>query len=539
MSRKEKCLLAALLLAALWVLFYNLGLPNMYHLRNESRRAQISREMIETGDWLIPQLEEETILTKPPLFYWSVAALSLETGVTQLTARIPSAAAGFGLVMFTFLIGRLLFGTRTGFLAAFALLATSFFMHQSRYAELEGMLSFFIIATIFFFLKGYRDPPRQGRWFALSFAMMGLGVMTKGPFAVTFPLIPIAGMLVYSREAGLLRKKAFLRGLIPFFCIVLPWPLFIMKGNPDFIKLVLWETVCRAATGFVHREPVHYYVMELIKVLYPWIFYLPFAVWLACSRRLRSRRKELVFVLLWFLGNLVFLSLLRSKRDYYLFPVAPAVALLVAATWDAFWQWVREKVTADRDACLRYAFLGGGLLAGLAFVGGNPFAVNIPSMHSLNIPCILLFVGTGAMAAGLTKKLRPRAALGTVVFTATVVLMLAVHFLFFSYTAPILNVEESGKQFYLTVDRIVPQDAPLAFAWKNENYTFTFYAHRQVRTLKEEDEIAPYMASPGRVYLVMRRSRYEKLGPLPWPVIYESPFTEHGSWKGYLLLRNR
>ncbi len=73
--------------------------------RNESRRAQISQEMIETGNWLIPQLEEETILTKPPLFYWSVAVCSLKTGVTELTARIPSAVAGFGTVIFTLLIG--------------------------------------------------------------------------------------------------------------------------------------------------------------------------------------------------------------------------------------------------------------------------------------------------------------------------------------------------------------------------------------------------------------------------------------------------
>ncbi|MEI6128387.1 MAG: phospholipid carrier-dependent glycosyltransferase [Pseudomonadota bacterium] len=219
MVRHTSTLTVILAALSLWVLMYLLGAPNFYHLRNESRRAEIAREMLQTGNWLIPQLEEETILTKPPIFYWSVAICSLTTGVTELTARIPSAIAGLGIVVFTLLLGALLFNTEAGFISAFALLATNFFMHQARYAELECMLTFFVTAALYFFVKGYKNPGRATLWYCLFFTMMGLGMMTKGPFAVTFPLIPIIGYLVLNGEKKILLRKSFLSGLFFFFIL--------------------------------------------------------------------------------------------------------------------------------------------------------------------------------------------------------------------------------------------------------------------------------------------------------------------------------
>lgn len=533
--------IATVILMALsvWVLFYRLGEPNFYHLRNESRRAEIAREMIATGNWLIPQLEEETILTKPPIFYWSVALCSLTSGVTELTARIPSAVAGLGIVVFTLLLGCLLFNTEAGFISAFALLATNFFMHQARYAELECMLTFFVTAALYFFVKGYKNPARSTLWYCLFFAMMGLGMMTKGPFAMTFPLIPIIGFLVIYKEKKLLIRRSFLSGLFFFLIIVLPWPLVVLKYYPDFLKLVIWETAIRAATGFVHREPFQFYFLEAVKVFFPWVFFLPFSLWLAFSKRLVAVRKETAFLLLWFLGNLLFISLLKSKRDYYLFPITPAVALLIGATWLPLWAWIKEKAGDKKVLCQRAAFLAGSVCAGLSFMKDTPFAVNIPEMHSLNSAPLLLFIGAGMMAAALVKAVAPSAAAARTVFALTVVLMLLVHFMYFTCTVPRRNVEDSGEIFYKTVARLVGPKAPLGFCWSNENYTFTFYAHRQLTTLKEQKEIDAFMASPEKTYLVMRRKNYNALPSPAWRVVYQTDFAEHDSWKGYVLLCNK
>ncbi|MCX5904190.1 MAG: phospholipid carrier-dependent glycosyltransferase, partial [Proteobacteria bacterium] len=152
--RTNIILIVILILLSAWALFFKLGAPNFYDIRLESRRAEIARNMLEKGDWIVPQLAGEAILTKPPLYFWAVALCSMKTGVDEFTARTPSAVFGIATVIFTFLLGSLLFNRKTGFYSALALMVTNIFIDQSRYAEMESMLSFFITSSIYFFCRG-------------------------------------------------------------------------------------------------------------------------------------------------------------------------------------------------------------------------------------------------------------------------------------------------------------------------------------------------------------------------------------------------
>lgn len=158
-------LIIFLLLLSACAFFYKLGDANFYHVRNESRRAEIAREMLESGNWIVPQLEGKVILTKPPLFYWAMALCSLKTDVNEFTARVPSAIAGVGTILLTFLLGSFLFNRKIGFWSALILIVTNVFMGQARYAEMESMLTLFITASIYFFFRGYREPIRAKIWF--------------------------------------------------------------------------------------------------------------------------------------------------------------------------------------------------------------------------------------------------------------------------------------------------------------------------------------------------------------------------------------
>jgi len=250
-------------------------------------------------------------------------------------------------------------------------------------------------------------------------------------------------------------------------------------------------------------------------------------------------RKETAFLLLWFLGNLIFLSILKSKRDYYLFPITPGVALLVGATWEPLWRWIEEKSAARRTVIRNAVLIIGSICAGCSFIKGNPFAVNIPEMHSLNTSPLLFFIGLCMIAAACIKILFPSHAVHNIVFAVLCALMFMVHYLYFTYTVPIRNTEDSGKIFYKTAARLVPPQDQLGFVWKNENYTFTFYAERQLTTLKEEEDVEPFMASPEKKYLVMKRRHFNELSPLPWRVVYQNNYAEHDSWEGYVLLCNK
>jgi len=521
-----------------WTLLYRLGDAHFYNTRNESRRARIAQEMIDTGSALVPRLEGIPILTKPPLFYWAVMLCARGGSITELAARMPSALAGIGIAVLVYLIGCLLYDRRVGLYAAGMLTGMQFFMHYARYAELDSMLAFFVVAAIYCFLKWCRDPEKGLLWFALFFIMMGLGMMTKGPFALTFPLIPAVCHLWACGRLRVLPGKALLVGLGLFFVIVLPWPLVIIQAYPQFPLLVLWETVWRAATGYVHREPLYYYAEELVTAGFPWIFFLPLGVRLALSDRLKPWRESNRFLLLWLIGNLLFRSLLQSKRGYYMFGFIPAVALLTGATWQACWEWLAEKL--PRQASIRrWSFAVGAACAGCSFLSGNPFAVNFPETDFPATAPLLLFVGLSIMAVVCARALRPGVGVAPLALVCLVVLMLAAHGLYQTLTVPIRNTEESGKVFYRAAAHIVPADVPLALIGNNENYAFTFYADRPLVTLERDDRLAAFLARDENAYLAMSGRDYARLRPPGWRIVFRTDFAEHGSWDGYVLLHNR
>jgi len=537
--RTNIILIVILILLSAWALFFKLGDPNFYDIRLESRRAEIARNMLEKGDWIVPQLAGEAILTKPPLYFWAVALCSMKTGVDEFTARTPSAVFGIATVIFTFLLGSLLFNRQAGFYSALALMVTNIFIDQSRYAEMESMLSFFITSSIYFFCRGYQAPEHGKRWFALFFAMMGLGTMTKGPFAFTFPLIPILLYLFIYKEYKLLANKYIISGLKYFFIIILPWLAVIIWLFPKFVVVFLWETVAYYAEGYGHRNPFYYYFVVIGPALFPWIFFLPLSLWIAFSDRLRSVRKENVFLILWIFGNLLFLSFSKAKRDFYLTPLAPAVALLIGSTGEEIWNWLGEILPYNKVILHRSCFITGAILAGLAFTAGNPFSVNFPSKRFPDIATFLLFTGLCFMLVSFLKALMPRISIAAASFATLVILVLSSQYLYLTFTVPIKNTYDSGTNFYKALPALVKPDMPLAFFGTYDNYALSFYAHRPVIYLTAKDKVLPYMAAREKRYLVLSEKFLDKFPDVPWKVKFKSMYSEHTSWGGYVLMSNQ
>jgi 4-amino-4-deoxy-L-arabinose transferase-like glycosyltransferase len=496
--------------------------------------------MLETGNWIVPQLSGETKLTKPPLYFWAVALCSLKTSVNEFTARFPSAIFGMGTVLVTFLLGTLLFTRIIGFIAALMLLVTNIFVSEARYAEMESMLTFFITAALYCFFKGYYDTKRDTVWFTIFFILMSLGTMTKGPFAFTFPLIPVIAYLFIYKELGLLRKKSFVSGIKFFFIILLPWVLVIVWLYPKFALVVIGETVARFYTeGYGHIEPFYYYLGAMVTTMFPWIFFLPPSLWIAFSGRLRSVRKENVFLILWIFGNLLFLSFSKAKRDFYLTPLAPAVALLIGSTWEALWDWLKEKLPYNKISLQRFCFITGSVLAGLSFIAGNPFAINFPGKRFPDIATFLLFAGLCCMLVSLTRALMPSVPAAKTALAAIVTLVLASQYLYLSFTVPIKNAYDSGAYFYKALPALVKLEAPLAFFGTYDNYAISFYAHRPVIYLTAKDTVLLYMAAREKRYLVLSKKFLDKFPDVPWKVKFRGMYSEHTSWGGYMLVCNQ
>src|SRR3990172_12617766 len=185
-------LLDLLILAAVsaFVIFPALG-QNRHWASREIRHAEIIREMAESGDYLVPKLLGKTYHDKPPVMHVAAAVLTRIVGEPSMAiVRMPSAVAGVLGVLATYGVGLLLLDRGTALVGAFALLGMPGYSLMARQARPDMILCFFIIVLCLFLCLGmrkYRCIPRM-LYFTLAGLLAGLGVITKGPFGVLFPV---------------------------------------------------------------------------------------------------------------------------------------------------------------------------------------------------------------------------------------------------------------------------------------------------------------------------------------------------------------
>jgi 4-amino-4-deoxy-L-arabinose transferase-like glycosyltransferase len=156
----------------------------------ETRFALQAREMIETGDWVVPRWSHRPLGTKPPVFIWMVALFSKVGGqVNEWTARLPSAAAALGTVLLVYALGVRFFGRWAGFLSALVLSTTYLFWSTGRMAKSDMPLTFFVTASLACLIFGAETKKRSALWLLAAFAASGVGVLTKGPVGLALPAL--------------------------------------------------------------------------------------------------------------------------------------------------------------------------------------------------------------------------------------------------------------------------------------------------------------------------------------------------------------
>jgi 4-amino-4-deoxy-L-arabinose transferase-like glycosyltransferase len=335
---------------AVLLLFARLGERSLWSM--EVRWGEIPREMRERGDWLTPTINGHLYYDKPLLSYWLVLAASALTGeVNEFAARLPSAVAGLLSVILLMRIGRRFFDERTAALAGL-ILATSFSFTgfaRTASADMENVAG--ILAALALYLDG-GDNPRAWRIITL-WLVMAVTSLTKGLLGFALPILII---VVDSLFAGLRGPKRWLLhwatpvGVL--LAAVVYFTPFLLAANrsiaDDGLGMVFRENVQRFFAPHNHRGPVYLYAYVIFALAAPWSLLLPAALVQARGNSLPGRR----FMLVFFWATFAFFTLSASRRSYYLLPILPAVALLVAHLLSLR----REQLTRwARMLCPRYA----------------------------------------------------------------------------------------------------------------------------------------------------------------------------------------
>ncbi len=329
-ARARRGLIAAVVLLAI-VWFGGLEHRGLFQ-PDEGRYAEISREMLASGDWITPRLNGLKYFEKPPLEYWATAVSFALFGEDEWTARLWTAVTGFfGLLLVVF-AGNRVGPPGAGSIAGAVLASSCAYFLSSQYLTLDMGLTFFLSAALLSFLLAHEGGPLVKRgWMLIAWAAMAGAALTKGLVGIVLPGMVLAVYVLMQRDWRLLRELEWGRGLPLFSALALPWFITVQLRNPEFFDFfVLHEHFARyMQPGHNRPGPWWYFALVLLVGMMPWTPALAAVVRRALSSREPSRLNVERLLLAWVGVLLVFFSFSKSKLPAYILPALPALALLL------------------------------------------------------------------------------------------------------------------------------------------------------------------------------------------------------------------
>ena len=306
---------------------------------DEGRYAEIPREMVVSGDWLTPRLNDLKYFEKPVLQYWATAAAYEAFGINEFASRFWCGFTGLLGVLFAGWAGSRLFGRSAGLMTAALLGCSLIWVILGHLNTLDMSLSFFLEVSILAFLLAQQAPlgsKTERNWMLTAWGAAALACLTKGLEAVVLPSLTLVVYTIVEREFSAWRRLHIVAGLPLFLAIAAPWFVAVSIANPEFAHFFfIHEHFERFLTDVHERVEPWWYFLPLLAVgALPWI---SLAIQSVRSQWRTDLREPLTagfrprrFLLLWVASIVMFFSASHSKLAPYILPVAPALALVTA-----------------------------------------------------------------------------------------------------------------------------------------------------------------------------------------------------------------
>lgn len=505
---------AAILIAALGVLFF-------YHLdedevssEDEARILLTAQEMNRAETWRLPVTGGQERWEKPPLYVWTVKLASMLTNgeVTPLASRLPGAVAMSLLVLLASWWAYQHFSAYSrsdgieinpeGFalLSGLILATTPQIMNLARSGVNDSVFACFCFGAIYCLGQSFevRRSFFAGRswrqWVLLAYFLIGLAMLTKGPAAFLFVLIPYMAMCWTYK---LRRPDAIhLAGLGLALAVGGWWYAAAALGDPEAKQVFINELLRkRFGPDAESHRPFYFYVELLVKSYTPWVFLAGAMVYR--NLRLGERTPTLVAWSCALLSGAIWLSVVGSKRDEYFLPVAPFVMLLAG---DALMRWDFDSRVGTGFRVLirlwRYALI----------VALLPLSILLGSESGL-----VLFV-LAVLICAMFAIHRRRTAYTYAVWERTVhgaallVFVLGVYEVV--YTLDIVtrsDLRNRTSAFMEQVSRHLPEEAEVYIFGNDDSALMSYYLKRlpkivhQVKDLELSESVDTYLISDTKV----------------------------------------
>ena len=492
------------------VVFWKLGYPSLRD-PDEAHYAELTREMLQSGNWLVPLLDGKPFIDKPVLFHWLQGASVLLLGETELAARLPTALAAIALIALTRWVGTVLFGAHVGEWGAimFATIPATFAL--SAIALFDMVFATFLFGAVACLLVAATERHPRVEW--AGYGLLTLAVMTKGPVALLLVGLFLGVAIVVSKEARTrVQTLHWKAGVLAVAFASSPWFLWMYwRFGWEFVTAYLL-----AGNLWYFTQPVEFSGRAISHTFYARAFAGAFFPWsaIAVARGLdvlaRGRsvplKAEEKILWVWVLVVLGFFSLARFKLDHYIFPAAPACCILAAEAW-------RTAAAERTSAPLWWTRFTVVAIAAVLIVVGSFGAVYLHEIN-LELPAIAMALPLTLAAGGIILMTQLARRQWTVPPTAVVPVstLLLAYVVVVGVGFPVLEQTRPTAVVARTLAATTPAVAPVGlYRLERWRASIRYYLGRPIQRLETPDDIRQFLAQPQPVYIVMLRREYDDL----------------------------
>jgi 4-amino-4-deoxy-L-arabinose transferase-like glycosyltransferase len=313
------------------------ALPGFFALppldRDESRFAQATTQMFETGDFIVIRFQDEPRNKKPVGIHWLQAvSVGLMDGATHRTIqafRLPSLFGALLAALCTFQIGTLLYGRQVGLIGGLALAGGLLLSTEAGIAKTDACLAGFT-ALAYLGLAGLRSQAGKSRYVWYFWGGLAMATLIKGPIGPLLILLSGVMLIVWERDLGWVKRAMQWPPIALAALIVLPWYIAIWQAtNGQFFMDAVGQDLAPKLAGQSENKAVPPGAHLLLSPILMWPagFLIPLAFWVAWTSHKDAR---IHFLLAWLVPGWLMFEAAPAKLVHYTMPVHGALVLLGA-----------------------------------------------------------------------------------------------------------------------------------------------------------------------------------------------------------------
>lgn len=502
-----------------FLFFFRLADTGIMYPSFEPRRMLLAKDMVRNGHWLVPDLLGKPYIMKPPLLPWLISAGYLLFGSADLwAARFFPALAGLLTVLVTFFFAKRLFNQRVGFFAALILATNLLYIRRARMAEEDIILTLFVtLALLTFFLAYYYQAGK--RYYIFFYLFVALGCLTKGPPGLSFPVLTIIPFLLFRRDLRAIRKMELFPWALIVGALVVAWYIFAYTQSGvaearNFFVADIWNKFFPQEPG----RPFYQYVVQLFGHFFPWSLFLPAAAVYVATKQGKGERECSFFLLFWIIPNLFLFSLAGAKRNEYILPLYPALAIVMAQAWERF-------LVDKKDSLLKKVTLLGIYAFAFLAIGAGLFG---PIFSLIKYPQDFLWNGLFGLLlvlGGVTILFFAKRRQYIAFFPVAAIVMMGFIFTFTSHIAPTYLKYTTPNDFCAKVTATAGSEAEL-ISFRCQDEFIINELDRMVPNIDQESELDNYLAAGKQVFIIMDGKEFLRLKDAK-PQMHLVIFQEH------------